>query len=60
MTSISTRRDLAVTCFDLTMPVGWMVSPGLTGLTQRVSRRRWMAPAGQAQSVIMREISQTA
>jgi hypothetical protein len=42
------------------MPVGWMVSPGFTGLTQRISRRRWMAAAGQAQSVIMREISQTA
>jgi hypothetical protein len=31
MTSISTQREFAVTCFDLTTPVGWMVSPGLTG-----------------------------
>ena len=28
-----------------------MLSPGFTGLTQRVSRRRWIAPAGIAQSV---------
>jgi hypothetical protein len=40
MTSIRTQREFAVTCFDLTMPVGWIVSPGRTGLTQRVSRRR--------------------
>jgi hypothetical protein len=46
MTSISTQREFFVTCFDLTMPVGWMVSPGRTGLTHRVSSRRWMAPAG--------------
>ena len=45
MTSIRTQRDFAVACFDLTMPVGWMVSPGRTGLTHRVSRRRWIAPA---------------
>jgi hypothetical protein len=40
MTSINTQREFAVTCFDLTMPVGWMVSPGRTGLTHLVSRRR--------------------
>jgi hypothetical protein len=40
MTSISTQRDLCVVCFDLTMPLGRMVSPGLTGLTHRVSSRR--------------------
>ena len=28
MTSISTQRDLSVACLDLTMPTGWMVSPG--------------------------------
>ena len=26
--------------FDFTIPVGWMVSPGRTGLTHLVSRRR--------------------
>jgi hypothetical protein len=46
MTSIRTQREWAVTCFDFTIPVGWMVSPGRTGLTHFVSRRRWMAPAG--------------
>jgi hypothetical protein len=40
ITSIKTQRDFALTCFDFTMPVGWMVSPGLTGLTHLVSRRR--------------------
>jgi hypothetical protein len=39
------------------IPVGWMVSPGRTGLTHRVSSRRWTAPTGQAQSVSIREIS---
>jgi hypothetical protein len=33
MTSISAQREFAVACFDLTIAVGWMVSPGLTGLT---------------------------
>ena len=28
-----TQRDFAVACFDLTIPQGWMVSPGRTGLT---------------------------
>ena len=32
MTSIRTQRDFSVTCFDLTIPVGWMVSPGRTWL----------------------------
>jgi hypothetical protein len=40
MTSINAQREFAVTCFGLTMPVGWMVSPGRTGLTHLVSRRR--------------------
>ena len=31
MTSIRTQRDFSVTCFDLTIPVGWMVSPAETG-----------------------------
>ena len=31
MTSIRTQREFAVVCFDLTMPVAWMVSPGRTG-----------------------------
>src|SRR6185312_11505531 len=39
-TSIKTQRDFDVTCLDFTTPVDWMVSPGRTGLTQRVSRRR--------------------
>ena len=30
MTSIRTQREFAVACFDFTMPVGWMVSPGRT------------------------------
>src|SRR5256885_15849170 len=36
----------SLVCLALMIPEGWMVSPGRTGLTQRVSRRRWMAPAG--------------
>jgi ATP phosphoribosyltransferase regulatory subunit HisZ len=36
MTSISTQREFAVLRFDFTVPVGWMVSPGLTGLTHLV------------------------
>ena len=40
MTSIRTHREFAVACFDFTMPVGWMVSPGRTGLTHLVSSRR--------------------
>ncbi len=40
MTSIRTQREFAVACFDFTMPVGWMVSPGRTGLTHLVSSRR--------------------
>ena len=38
MTSIKTQREFFVTCLDLTMPVGWMVSPGFTGLTERGSQ----------------------
>src|SRR3954468_1635491 len=45
-TSISTHRDFAVDCFDLITPAGRIVSPGFTGFSQRVSRRRWIAPAG--------------
>src|SRR6266516_1162077 len=32
-TSIKTQRDFSVVCLDLMIPVGWMVSPGRTGLT---------------------------
>ena len=46
ITSITTQRDLEVTCFDLMMPAGLMVSPGRTGLTHLVSSRRRIAPAG--------------
>src|SRR3979490_408050 len=40
MTSIKTQREFAVACFDFTMPVGWMVSPGRTGFHPPFSMAR--------------------
>src|SRR3954454_518018 len=56
-TSINTQRDFSVDCLALIIPEGGRVAPGGTGLTHRGSSRLWTAPAGQAQSVSIREIS---
>jgi hypothetical protein len=50
MTPIWTQREFAVICFDLTIPVGWMVSPGRTGLTRRADAQSLAARRRGARS----------
>src|ERR1700732_512334 len=45
-TSISTQREFEVACLDFTTPVGRMVSPGRTGLSQRAWGGRGRDRAG--------------
>ena len=51
MTSISTQREFLVTCFDLTIPAGLMVSPGRrlepSGFQTAVDGAGRIGPVGQ-------------